>query len=181
MSNFIRCGLLAASVVLAGCSETGFQDFFDSGKFSPDETKVRSNQALTTPPDLQLRPPSGAAAPPPNQVVTGQQPVTTQPPQYGAAPPASQQAYAQPQQPGTQPQQPAYPQTTTPQAGAQPARPPVTDPYARYGISKTRPDGTLKSQNELLAELRAKKLELERKKNPNYGTIFNLPNVWKDS
>ena len=178
MSRIVRGGIVAVSIVLAGCSETGFQDVFDSGKFSPDETKVRANQPLTTPPDLQLRPPSGAGAPPPGQVVTNQPPVNTAPPQYTT------------QAPAYQPQQPAYtaPQQTQPvytpptqQAAVLQQQPAVSnDPYVRYGISKTRPDGTPKTQGELIEELRRKKLAREKAKNPNYGTIFNMGSIWKD-
>ena len=153
---------------LAGCSETSFKDSFDLGKVSPDESKVQINRQLTIPPDLQLRPPSGAA--PQQQVAATVPPVSTQPPQYGAVP---QYGTAQPQ-----PQQQAY----IPPANVPPAQPVVRRPdvYSRNGISRTRADGTPKTQNELIDELRALKKKQQQATNPNYGTVFNLPKVWSD-
>ena len=54
------------------------------------------------------------------------------------------------------------------------------DIYAKYGISKTNPDGTEKPKGELWKELRAAQLAEKRQKNPNYGTIFNIGNVFTD-
>jgi len=164
----IACGLLG------GCSETGFQGMFGAGKYSPDETQVSQNQSLAVPPDLQLRPPSNEAvpapppparaayAPPPQPVLT--QPVATEPYAYEQSANAGQQTYAPP----------------APQQQVQPA-PPPQDIYARLGISKTRPDGSPKSQGELNEELREKKVAAERAKNPDYGSIWNMGNVWSDS
>lgn len=162
----VKTIVLASFVALAGCSETGFQDVFDSGKFSPDETQVKANRSLTLPPDLQLRAPGNGATQPAPQT-NGLPPVNAQPPQYANAP-----------------------QTTVPrqqQAYVPPANQPVVtrrapqDIYDRWGISKTRPDGSKKSEAELLEEVRAKKKAKEQAKNPQYGTIFNLPKVWSDS
>ena len=167
--------LLLGGAILAGCSETGFQDLMGAGKYAPDETKVSVQQPLSVPPDLQLRPPSDAPPPPPPVVST--QPATAQPVVQGqmsqpanlAEAPAQEQS---PPQTAPQPQQTAQPQQM---AANQPQ-----DPYARYGISRTHPDGREKTQYELNEELRQKKLELERQKNPNYGTIWNLGAVWGD-
>jgi hypothetical protein len=49
--------------LVAGCSETGFQDFIGAGKYAPDETQVSAGQPLSVPPDLQLRPPSATEPP----------------------------------------------------------------------------------------------------------------------
>jgi len=152
-----------AGLLLVGCSENAFKDTFDMGKFSPDETKVQANRSLTMPPDLQLRAPGGASAPP-QQVANNAPPVSTQPPQYGAAP----------QYGTTPPQQQAY---------IPPASQPVVprqDVYAKNGISRTRADGTAKTNAELIAELRGLKKKQQQAANPNYGTVFNLPKVWQD-
>ena len=39
--------LIAFAGVVAGCSETGFQDFMGAGKYAPDETQVAVNQPLS--------------------------------------------------------------------------------------------------------------------------------------
>ncbi len=150
---------LGAFVILAGCSESGFADMFQAGKYSPDESQVKTNQALTTPRDLRLRPPQQGGAEP-GQVATVQPGVTAQPPQYGTAPQNPQGSAVPPvgQAPATTP-------------------PPRGDVYSRNGISRFRPDGSKKSEFELLQELRALKLKRQQAKNKNYGTIFNLPKV----
>ena len=55
---------------------------------------------------------------------------------------------------------------------------PTNDIYAKWGISRTNPDGTPKSQEKLIEELRAKQKEIEQDKNPNYGTVFNIGNLF---
>ena len=79
-------------------------------------------------------------------------------------------------QPGSEPVQTA---AATPPA-ASGAEPPKQDIYEKYGISKTGSDGKPKSQNQLYKELRAAQLEEKRRANPNYGTIWNMGNVFKD-
>ncbi len=71
-----------------------------------------------------------------------------------------------------QAQQPQQPQQLQPQA--------ANDPYAKWGVSRYKADGTKKTRTELDEEMRQKRLEYERQKNPNYGTIFNLGSVWSD-
>lgn len=71
---------------------------------------------------------------------------------------------------------PAAPQTL---AAATPAQP-AGDVYDRNGISKFHPDGTPKTDAELQAELKALYIAKKRQQNPNYGTIFNIGNVFKD-
>ncbi len=186
MSATARLASLAlASVMLGGCSEVGFQDMFGAGKYIPNESQVSQGHVLATPPDLQLRPPADGQQPPaPTQQAY-------QPPQPMTQPPA-QQAAIQNQAPVYQPQQ-AYkaptpqpvsqqpqqvtqgPQQLQPQQLQQQA---TNDPYAKWGVSRYKPDGTKKTQAELTEEMRKKKLEIERAKNPNYGTIFNLGSIW---
>jgi hypothetical protein len=163
--------VVLAGVLLTGCSETGFQDWFGAGKYVPDESLVQQGQALSTPPDLALRPPGDASQPvqqayqppppPPQQTYEGQQPIYQPQQTYQAPQPQQQQVYQQPQ--------PLQPQ---PQA--------ATDIYAKWGVSRYRPDGTEKSQPELNEELRQKNIAMERAKNPNYGTIFNMGSIWTD-
>ncbi len=184
-------GLALVSVMLAGCSETNFQDWFGAGKYIPDENQVHQGQVLAAPPDLQLHPP-GDAQQPVRPVAQAPQPVEAAPPPYQQnaqsnaplyepqkvyqpAPKQPQPAYQQPQ---PQPQQVSQaPQTQTPQQ-LQPQA--ANDPYAKWGVSRYKADGTLKTPAELNAEMSKKKLEIERQKNPNYGTIFNLGSVWTD-
>lgn len=152
---------LTAALAVAGCSETKMQDLLGSGKDSaPDETQVRVNRNLSMPPDLNLRPPSGEVTEygEPNQVASAQPP----------AQPAMDQA-----QPAPQPLQ---------TASAQPpaAEPPKQDVYERYGISKVGPDGKPKSPTKLNKELRDAQMAEKRRANPNYGTIWNMGNVFKD-
>ena len=168
VSQIKKFTALLGIFALAGCSENSFKNAFDLGKLPPDETQIVQNRALTLPPDLQLRAPNGGAAPQ-TPVATTAPVVSTQPPQYGSVP----QNDVQPQF-GTQPQR----QASLPPAGQTTA--PVQDVYTRNGISRTRPDGTAKTNAQLIAELRALKAKRQREANPNYGTVFNLPKVWSD-
>jgi hypothetical protein len=68
----------------------------------------------------------------------------------------------------------------TAQPPAQGTEPPKQDVYERYGISKVGPDGKPKTENQLYKELREAQLAEKRKTNPNYGTIWNMGNVFKD-
>jgi hypothetical protein len=155
---------LTAALAVAGCSETKLQDLLGSGKdATPDEREVRVNRTLAMPPDLNLRPPSGETTEDgqPNQVANIQPP----------AQPAMDNA-----QPSTQPMQTASAQPPA----AQGAQPPKQDVYERYGISKVGPDGKPKSQSQLYRELHDAQLAEKRKANPNYGTVWNMGNIFKD-
>ncbi len=157
---------LMAALAVAGCSETKMQDLLGAGKdTTPDESQVRVNRNLAMPPDLNLRPPSGEVTEygEPNKVASA------------AAPPPAQPAMDQ-AQPAPQPLQTA---SATPPA-ASGAEPPKQDVYEKYGISKTGPDGKPKSETQLTRELRAAEIAAKRKANPNYGTIWNMGNVFKD-
>ena len=74
---------------------------------------------------------------------------------------------------------PAYAAATSPVTGAAPAQP-RGDLYDQYGISKLHADGTPKTADELKNELRTAMLARKQQQNPNYGTIFNIGNVFKD-
>jgi hypothetical protein len=164
--------LIAFGGVVAGCSETGFQDFIGAGKYAPDETQVAVNQPLSVPPDLQLRPPSDE----PQQVASAPRPIEQ---------PASGDLQ-QPQDLGMSPQD------RPPHRRPKPRRSPAAaaqqqanagepqDIYARWGVSRHHPDGREKSQLELNEEMRRKRDEVKRQEDPNYGTIWNLGSVWSD-
>jgi hypothetical protein len=66
----------------------------------------------------------------------------------------------------------------TPLVAAKPAA--QQDVYAQYGISKLRPDGSKKEDWELRAELKAAIKKKKREANPNYGTIFNVGELFRD-
>jgi hypothetical protein len=155
---------LMAALAVAGCSETKMQSLLGSGKdTAPDESQVRVNRNLAMPPDLNLRPPSGDVTEDgvPNQVASATTP----------AQPAMDQA-----QPAPQPLQTA---SATPPAGSA-TEPPKPDVYEKYGISKVGPDGKPKTDSQLYKELRDAQIAEKRKTNPNYGTIWNMGNVFKD-
>jgi hypothetical protein len=154
--------LVMTGGIVAGCSETGFQDFIGAGKYAPDETQVSANQPLSVPPDLQLRPPSDEA---PRQVAS--LPQENQPASGTLQQPQDLDLSPQDQQPQPQPQQQA--------AAGEPQ-----DAYARWGVSRYHPDGREKTQLELNAEMREKRAEKNRQEDPNYGTIWNLGSIWSD-
>lgn len=64
--------------------------------------------------------------------------------------------------------------------GSAPAAQPQGDIYEQNGISKFHADGTPKTGEELKAELKQVYLAKKQQKNPNYGTIFNIGNIFGD-
>jgi hypothetical protein len=109
---------------------------------------------LTMPPDLRLpQPGTTAAAPDPGAAVSNQAALT-------APPPA-----------------PSAPSAAAPPAAGVTAADSV---YTQAGISLYKPDGTKKSDTELRNELQAYYLAQKKTKNPNYGTVFNIGNIFKD-
>ena len=148
------------------------------------------------PPDLSLRQPGAANAPGYGSSTTGNG-LQVQQGQRGnanatyQAPPPPQPA--QPTQPAWQNQNTAHQQQAY-QAPAAPAdasagisnsanqsRNPADEPYIKHGINPYNADGTRKKQSVLDAEARAKKLELKRADNPNYGTVFNSGELWSSN
>lgn len=150
---------LVISTLLAGCGETQFADWMGAGKNAPDESSVRVNQSLAMPPDLQLRPPS-------NTVAEDGTLNTTMAASQAAAVPNPQVASTA---------------AATPPAPASAAAAPEQDVYAKYGISKTNPDGTPKDKQILYKELKDAQMAEKRRANPNYGTIMNIGNIFTDS
>ncbi len=53
----------------------------------------------------------------------------------------------------------------------------TSDVFAKYGVSRFRPNGKLKSLNEMKDELRKRVTAKKRLANANYGTISNLGRV----
>lgn len=89
--------------------------------------------------------------------------------------------------PGTAAPAPAIASSQPGDVAAAPATPygssasaPEGDVFDRYGISKFHPDGTPKTQSELQAELKKVYIAKKQQKNPNYGTVFNIGNIFKD-
>ena len=176
--------------VLAGCSETSVLHAFDSGNPVP-EAGIATNQPLSVPPDLSLRQPGAASAP----AYSGSNGLQVQQGQRGTGntayqappPPQPTQPAWQNTAPAPAPQQQAYqvpPQPSDPSAGisnsAIQSRNPADEPYLRHGINPYNPDGTRKKQSVLDQEARAKKIELERAKNPGYGTVLNSGSIWSE-
>ena len=54
------------------------------------------------------------------------------------------------------------------------------DVYAQAGISVYKPDGTRKTDAELREELQQYYIAKKKQKNPKYGTVFNMGNIFKD-
>jgi hypothetical protein len=188
MSALLRvAAVFCLLLCVTGCGETTFENVFGSGKDAPDEKQVRTNQALVLPPDLTLKAPGTGTPPPPPPQPVQTSAATIQPPNYGAPAPGTTTASLAPAAPAT---------AAAPAPGAAPAAPPAPgaapaapgaaqaaanqDVYARYGISRTKPDGTPKKPAELREELRQKYIEMQRAKNPNYGTILNMGSIWSD-
>lgn len=167
MTRLIQIAAVAGLAVLVqGCSSAS--NLLGVGKSSPDESQIRTTQSLSMPPDLQLRAPSGQTVEEDGQLASAARSTAA------AAPPADATVDAGTVDTGVD----VDPAPSTAVAAA-PAAPPQ-DIYDRYGISKTKPDGTPKKQEELFAELRAAKEAEKRRANPNYGTIFNIGELFKD-
>ena len=155
----IGCG----AVMLSACG--GIPDIEDvvggggSGSRAPDERQVPVHQLLAMPPDYQLRPPADGS-----NVEAPTNPYALPPVTSGGAP-------AQPAQVASADPNAAGPQTIAP---AQ------TDPNTIHGVSKVNPDGTPKTKRQIRDELQKKQLEAKRKKNPSYGTIWNIGSLFSD-
>ncbi len=117
---------------------------------------VQVGNQLALPPDLALQAP--------RQTVDTYQP--NGPVASLETPQADQELYsAAPARPGVQPKQ---------RGGT------LDETLAFYNVSKTRPDGTPKTSAELNQELSAAIKAEKRRANPNYGTIFNIGQIFSD-
>lgn len=113
--------------------------------------QIATNNPLSLPPDLQLPAPGTAAT-----AAAYQSPaVSTQ-----LAPPAK---------------------STSLYGGTAATPAPDGDVFDQNGISKYRPDGTLKTAAELNKELSAVYMARKKAKNPNYGTIGNIGSIFSDN
>ena len=176
MNRIVRViGLGISAAALAACSETAFMDTLGIGKNVPNEKLVATNPPLSVPPDLRLPPPGQAAT---NTNASGA--AVADSAQTLAAPPADATAAAYgPDAAATQPAttQPAAKQANAAASGRK--NDAYDDIYARYGISRYHPDGREKTIAELNRELAEKIKEEKRRKNPYYGTIFNIGSLFK--
>lgn len=198
MRNFAGIAVgLTLSAGLLGCSEVSVMNTMGLGKSAPDETKVVTNNNLALPPDLQLRAPSAAPANETQVASTPTAPVSATPPDAFSAPavesnPQVASAEQTPYDTGEQQLDTFGSTTPAPSAGTQPQPSVQTDgkrdlfgtgiredAYKKFGISKTRPDGTAKTQGELDRELLEAVRQEKRKQNPKYGTVFNIGDLFK--
>jgi hypothetical protein len=172
MKPIFTIPLCCAALALAGCTSLLGGD--NPNKLGgPSATAVPVGNSLVMPPDLQL--PAPGTGPDPSMATaqgigsaqgTGIAP-SNEPP--GLIPPIRVSLSKSKSKPtdGT-----VYTDTG--------AVAPPSDVFAANGISLTKPDGTKKTQAELSAELRAVLLRKKREKNPNYGTIANIGNIFND-
>ncbi len=146
----VAVGIMA--VGLAGCGSS-MRSYLE--KDTPTQP-VAMRQDLTMPPDLRLPPPgTTTAAPDPGAYANETASLTSPPPAAAATAPAA----------------------------ATPAPAVNSGPYAVYtnaGISLTNPDGTKKTDQQLREELQAYYAAQKKAKNPKYGTVFNIGNIFKD-
>jgi hypothetical protein len=143
--------LLGLSLVLGGCSSSGVLGSLGMGSSSP------------APASSNIQVGNNLAMPPDLQL---------------RAPGTNTSAAYEPNTVAAEPVQSAA--LDQPIAPAPVARAPAQDIYAKYGISKVKPDGTAKTPEELKAELKLAVLEEKRRKQPGYGTISNIGNIFSD-
>lgn len=166
-----RAGLIVvlgvAGLSLAGCGST-MRNYLE--KDAPDQN-LSVRQDLTMPPDLRL-PPPGTTAPAPDP---------------GAAAVAARSSLASstplteaPSLTNKPAARAATTSTTTTAAVAPPANNGPDAVYTNAGISVTNPDGTRKTDQQLREELQAYYIAQKKATNPNYGTVFNMGNIFKD-
>lgn len=176
---------------MSGCSGgAGVTDMLGMGKNVPDERAVRTHQVLAMPPDLTLKPPAPAgetgtanAAAEAAAAAVGSQALHTPPEevlQNAQGAPTSRVAQPAPVQTAAVQPAPVVQAPAANATAAQGAAASTQDVYQQYGISRTNPDGTLKSEAQLASELKQKRLERERAKNPNYGSIWNIGNIFSE-
>lgn len=144
--------LAVSATALTGCGST-MRNYLE--KDTPTQsTSTRTD--LTMPPDLRL-PPPGTTAPAPDPGAMESEVALTAPP-----PAATRTASA------------------APAAPLSPATTAADSVYTQAGISLYKPDGTKKSESELRLELQNYYIAQKKAKNPNYGTVFNIGNIFKD-
>lgn len=154
MTSAVSTVLLGiTALALAGCGST-MRDYLE--KDTPAQSTAMRGD-LTMPPDLRLPPPGTTAPAPDTGAGFSNQAALTAPPPVAAAP--------------------SVPSTAAPPAAGTTAADSV---YTQAGISLYKPDGTKKSDSELRNELQEYYKAQKKAKNPNYGTVFNIGNIFKD-
>jgi hypothetical protein len=148
--------LLAASIVLAGCSS----GLLNRKSTIPQANNVPTGTSLAMPPDLQLPAPGSGTA-------RVSQPALQDDAVYDTA-------AAQPAAPATRRSSTGNVRQNCPSGIA------TADVHECYGINKLKPDGTAKSNEQLSAELKAAILAEKRRTNPSYGTIGNIGAIFRD-
>jgi hypothetical protein len=146
--------LFCVAVALALSACTGGQSLLDSKASTPRAVNVPVGNALALPPDLQLQ-----------------------------APTQTSDAYL-PNGPVDVPA-PAPKVSTQIASAASPALPNVDglkkqDIMEQYGVSRVNADGTPRTSEQLREALRQAIIAKRKAANPNYGTIANLGNIFKD-
>ena len=159
---------LGAALILAGCSSAS--SMLNSKSNLPHAELVPVGNNLALPPDLQLAQPGRTYS---GYQSNGYVQPIAQPVEH----PASQAAgFIDPQAPvGQQRVADLGPQNIYDNQVVNQAFP--GDYYAKYGISRFKKNGKLKTLDELKKELAAVVLAKKREQNPAYGTVGNFGNM----
>ena len=163
---------LPCLLLQGGCAETTFQDMLGIGKSAPDETKVRTVQPLSVPPDLDLRPPLPGNAKHAGNGEAGAGSSALSAPPAVDAPVNGPRGDAGTGNSGQT-------QHGTASAATAGTEGNFYDIYRKHGISIYGPDGKRKKISQLNRELAEQLKEERRRKNPRSGTIFNIDSLWK--
>jgi hypothetical protein len=147
----VLLGVMA--VGLAGCGST-MRNYLE--KETPTQSAAARSD-LTMPPDLRLPQPGTTAPAPDPGAVSSTAALTAPPPDIDSAPAA-----------------------TKPISAPKAATTAADDVYTQAGISLYNADGTKKTDAQLRQELQNYYMAQKRAKNPNYGTIMNIGNIFKD-
>jgi hypothetical protein len=142
---------LLLSLALAGCSSNLLGGGASSSGPVAEQSIPVGNQ-LALPPDLSLRAPGATTPAYRSNAALGEGATGVY--SDDVNPPLNRQA--------------ALPKGTT------------GDVYEKYGISRLNPDGSKKDEGALRAELRQAVLAEKRKTNPNYGTVRNIGDLFRD-
>jgi hypothetical protein len=158
---------IGVALILAGCSSAS--SLLNSKSNLPQAERVPVGNNLAMPPDLQLAQPGRTYS---GYQSNGYVQPIAQPVEH----PASQVAgFIDPQAPAGQRVADLGPQNIYDNQVVNQAFP--GDYYAKYGISRFKKNGKLKTQDELKHELAAMVLAKKREQNPAYGTIGNFGNM----
>ena len=159
---------LGAALILAGCSSAS--SMLNSKSNLPQADRVPVGNNLAMPPDLQLAQPGRTYS---GYQSNGYVQPIAQPVEH----PVSQvEGFADPQAPaGQQAAVNLGPQNIYDNQVVNQAFP--GDYYAKYGISRFKKNGKLKTLDELKRELTAAVIAKKRSTNPNYGTVANIGNL----